>query len=104
MGDPKVIDNEKLIAEVKIALAALETDMAHGNRVTVSLSNRLYDEPKFVALVVATYQHLIGDGLTSTNIALTICLGIMIAQGGAAFALNKKPTPDIEIPPGTLLQ
>jgi hypothetical protein len=100
-----VIDNAEIAKKVELALKSLEENEEHGNRVISSLSNQLLDSEKFVAYVIAAYRGLLEHGVNTTNVALTICAGIMFAHGADAFgpASQKKPD-DIDIPPGTLLQ
>jgi hypothetical protein len=99
-----MIDNEAVAAKVKIALEKLEANEDHANRVIGALSNQLLDSEKFVAYVIAAYQGLLKHGVNTTNVALTICAGIMFAHGADAFGLaSPKKSDDIDIPPGTLL-
>jgi hypothetical protein len=100
-----MIDNDAIAQKINLALKALEGNVDHGNRVIASLSNRLVDEQEFVAYVIASYRQLLEHGVTTTNVALTICAGIVFAHGADAFGpASQKPPDDIDIPPGTLLQ
>lgn len=99
-----MIDNDRVAEQVKIALATFKTEEDHGSLIVSAISNRLRDVDDFVALVGATYRQIFEAGVNPTNVALTICLGIMLAQGGAGFDSRKPDDGFPVLPPGTLVQ
>jgi hypothetical protein len=98
-----VIDNEAVAAKVAIALEGIKGDEHHANRLIVALSNKLYDDANFSALVVACYQQLIAQGFDATKVAHTICIGIVLAQGKDGFPAKDADPNFPKIPPGQLV-